>query len=110
MPFVHETEQKLVNALAKARQQRGLSYNDIAARTGLHYTAISLIERGKRHMTLLVFLKICAALGLDPASLFGDEANARPSPAPLLADRLPTNESGTAILLHENKKQLKQDD
>jgi transcriptional regulator with XRE-family HTH domain len=67
-----ETEQQLVTALAKARLQQGLTYNDVAARTGLHYTAISLIERGKRHMTLIVFLKICAALGLDPASLFGD--------------------------------------
>lgn len=63
-------EKKLVTAIAEARQSAGLTYADVADRCGLHRTAISLIERGERHMTLLVFLKICMALSLEPASLF----------------------------------------
>ena len=57
-------EKQLITAIAKARKEQGLSYDKLAEATGLHRTSISLIERGKTHPTLLVYLKLCKALGI----------------------------------------------
>jgi len=105
MPKPDVMERKLVAALTEARQNQSLTFADVADRTGLHRTAISLIERGERHMTLLVFLKICAALKIDPASLFDDIAAHEPAAKPTLRPatvHVPT--------LHEEKRVLKKDD
>jgi transcriptional regulator with XRE-family HTH domain len=88
-------EHELVTTLTHRRQLLGLSYADVANRTGLHRTAISLIERGERHMTLLVFLKLCMALDVDPTDLFRTL-----SAAPMQLGMLQT----TPRLLHEDKR------
>lgn len=56
---------KVVKQLAEARMEQGLSYEKLAEKTGLHRTAISLIERGERSPTLLNCLKIAQGLGVD---------------------------------------------
>lgn len=96
-----ELELKLIKALATARVRQNLSYADVAARTGLHYTAISLIERGKRHMTLLVFLKICAALNMDLSVLFADIPGSETEEATTLKTA-----SADAPTLHESAHTL----
>ncbi|EHQ36203.1 helix-turn-helix domain-containing protein [Methanoplanus limicola] len=51
------------------RNQRDLSQEKLAAKTGLDRTFISLIENGKRNPTLLTLLKISGAFGLAPSEL-----------------------------------------
>jgi transcriptional regulator with XRE-family HTH domain len=51
------------------RNQRDLSQEKLAAKTGLDRTFISLIENGKRNPTLLTLLKISGAFGLAPSDL-----------------------------------------
>ena len=59
-------ERQLIDVIAEARKAQGLSYDKLAQKTGLHRTSISLIERGHTHPTLLVYLKLCKALEIEP--------------------------------------------
>jgi transcriptional regulator with XRE-family HTH domain len=47
----------------------GLSQEKLAEATGLHWTYISSIERGKRNVSLLNIVKIAKALGVSPSEL-----------------------------------------
>jgi len=51
------------------RNQRDLSQEKLASKTGLDRTFISLIENGKRNPTLLTLLKISGAFGLALSEL-----------------------------------------
>ncbi len=53
----------------KARQNAGLSQEELAHRAGLHRTYISLLERSKKSPTLDAFFRICNALDISPAKL-----------------------------------------
>lgn len=56
------------------RHHRGLlnlSQEELAHRAGLDRTYISGVERGVRNPTLEVMQRICDALGIDLAVLFG---------------------------------------
>jgi DNA-binding XRE family transcriptional regulator len=52
----------VVARLKDARRERGLSHDEVARRAGLHRSAVSLIESGKRQPTLLSCEKIALAL------------------------------------------------
>jgi XRE family transcriptional regulator, regulator of sulfur utilization len=54
-------DQFAANLLA-ARQAKGLSQNDVALRSGLHRTEISLLERGGREPRLGTIIKLAGAL------------------------------------------------
>ena len=43
-----------------------ISQEELASRTGLHRTYISLVERNKRNITLKNIEKIAQGLGVDP--------------------------------------------
>lgn len=58
-------EQNIVKVLRHARQQQNISYEKLAGMTGLHRTALSLIEREKRHVSLINCIKIAKALNCD---------------------------------------------
>ncbi len=58
-------EKDFIQQLKKERKRQGLSYAELAERSGLHRTAISLIERGERHPTLLVCIKLAQCLKLE---------------------------------------------
>jgi transcriptional regulator with XRE-family HTH domain len=55
--------------LRQYRQQRGLSQKTLAAKTGIGYSYISQIERGKRNIALLALLRLAHALEIPAASL-----------------------------------------
>ena len=52
--------------LIQAREDAGLSQQDVATRLGRHQTYVSKCERGERRMDLIEFLEIARAIGFNP--------------------------------------------
>jgi transcriptional regulator with XRE-family HTH domain len=61
----------LRQVLKDAREEAGLSLNELSKRAGLNRMAITFIERGDRIPTMETFVMIAAGLGCEPASLLG---------------------------------------
>jgi DNA-binding XRE family transcriptional regulator len=61
--LAQKIQNEAVNGLIKRRKELGLSHEKLAVLAGLHRTAISHIENRRRNPTLLVCLKLAAALG-----------------------------------------------
>lgn len=57
-------EKTVIERLKAERMKQNMSYGELAQRTGLHRTALSLIERGERHPSLVNVLRIAEALGV----------------------------------------------
>ena len=55
--------------IAAARKQRSLSQEQLALEAGLHRTYISLVERGRKGLTLHSLILIADALGVGAAKL-----------------------------------------
>jgi transcriptional regulator with XRE-family HTH domain len=55
--------------LRGARQASGISQEELAKRTGLHRTEVSLLERGGREPRLGVLVKLAAALETEVEAL-----------------------------------------
>lgn len=53
--------------LKQVREQQGMSQDDLAMRAELHHTYISLLERGLRHPSLHVVIKLAHALQIKPS-------------------------------------------
>jgi transcriptional regulator with XRE-family HTH domain len=53
------------------RNELGLSQEALADRSGLHWTFVGQVERGKRNISLHNLLKVAAGLGMDPGDLVG---------------------------------------
>lgn len=51
------------------RESKGISQTELAQRVGLHDTALSHIEAGRRFPNLTVLMNLCAALGITPNTL-----------------------------------------
>jgi transcriptional regulator with XRE-family HTH domain len=51
------------------REALGLSQEALAARSGVHWTFLGQVERGRRNLNLHNLLKIARGLGVDPAKL-----------------------------------------
>ena len=51
------------------RQALGLSQEALAARSGVHWTFLGQVERGRRNLNLHNLLKLAAGLGVDPGEL-----------------------------------------
>lgn len=51
------------------REAQGLSQEALAARSGVHWTFLGQVERGRRNLNLHNLLKIAAGLGVDPSEL-----------------------------------------
>jgi transcriptional regulator with XRE-family HTH domain len=64
------------------REALGLSQEALAARSGVHWTFLGQVERGRRNLNLHNLLKIAHGLGIDPGELVqgltasGDESTA----------------------------------
>ena len=56
-------------ALREARQSKGISQEDLAERSGLDRSFISLVERGIQSPNIVVLLKVAAVLGISAAEL-----------------------------------------
>jgi len=52
-----------------SREAQGLSQEALAARSGVHWTFLGQVERGRRNLNLHNLLKIAQGLGIDPADL-----------------------------------------
>jgi transcriptional regulator with XRE-family HTH domain len=55
--------------LRRARQQQGISQEELGIRCELHRTEISLLERGGREPRLGTIVKLAGALDSTPAEL-----------------------------------------
>ncbi|HSZ12643.1 MAG TPA: helix-turn-helix transcriptional regulator [Solirubrobacteraceae bacterium] len=51
------------------REALGLSQEALAARSGVHWTFLGQVERGRRNLNLHNLLKLAAGLGVDPGEL-----------------------------------------
>jgi transcriptional regulator with XRE-family HTH domain len=51
------------------REAQGLSQEVLAARSGVHWTFVGQVERGRRNLNLHNLLKLAAGLGVDPGQL-----------------------------------------
>lgn len=64
------------------REATGLSQEELAEQAGLHRTYISLVERGRRNITVDALSQIAEALGVYPSRLIADAEKADgPRPA-----------------------------
>jgi len=59
----------LARNVRRLRTAAGLSQEELAARSGLHRTYISSVERGQRNVSLGNIFAIATALGCDPRKL-----------------------------------------
>jgi len=51
------------------REALGLSQEALAAQSGIHWTFLGQVERGRRNLSLHNLLKLAQGLGVDPAEL-----------------------------------------
>jgi transcriptional regulator with XRE-family HTH domain len=51
------------------REAQGLSQEALAAKSGVHWTFLGQVERGRRNLSLHNLLKVAKGLGVDPAEL-----------------------------------------
>lgn len=63
--------------LRELRTERGISQDRLAQLTGLHRTAISLLERGGREPRLPTILRLAQGMGVSPDELLIDLGNAK---------------------------------
>ncbi len=64
-----ELQEQFAANLREAREQAGLSQEDLAIAAGIHRTEVSLLERGEREPRLTTIVKLSRALELAPAAL-----------------------------------------
>jgi transcriptional regulator with XRE-family HTH domain len=55
--------------IRERREALGLSQESLAERSGVHWTFLGQVERGRRNLSLHNLLKIAAGLDADPAEL-----------------------------------------
>lgn len=67
---LHTVEnRRLMTALAKARQDAGISQYELADRLGVDQSYVSKYESCRRRLDVIEFLRVVAALGVEPAEL-----------------------------------------
>lgn len=72
------------------REASGLSQEELAEQAGLHRTYISLVERGRRNITVDALSQIAEALGVYPSRLISEaEKSDGPSSPPRKSGRRP---------------------
>lgn len=61
---------KFANNLKKLREDKGLSIRQLAASSGLEYSQLQRIEKGKVNFALTTLVAISQGLDLDVSELF----------------------------------------
>src|SRR5436190_23412088 len=75
-----DIEHRVASRLKELRTRHGLTLDELAARSGVSRSMISLIERAEASATASVLDRLAAGLGVTLASLFaeGERADAAP--------------------------------
>ena len=60
--------------VAQARRQAGLTQEEVSARSGVHPTEVSRIERGERDVRVSTVYRLAEALGTSPGSLLDGDS------------------------------------
>lgn len=67
--------------VARVRRAKGLSQEELAARSGFSQQYLSGLERGKRNPTVVTLYELARALGVGHVELVaGDDAAGEPGP------------------------------
>ncbi|MES2298682.1 MAG: XRE family transcriptional regulator [Pseudomonadota bacterium] len=82
-----DINKRLALRIRQLRDARAASLDDLAKRSGVSRSAISLIERGESSPTATVLDKLAAGLGVTLATLFADDGADAPSPLSRAADQ-----------------------
>ena len=70
---IHDARYKrLIDALADARRETGLTQLELAQRLGRRQQFVSKYESGERRLDVIEFADIARLLGLDPADLIAE--------------------------------------
>jgi len=56
--------------LARHREAKGISQEELGFIAGLHRTAVGQLERGERVARSDTVLRLCGSLGIEPTALF----------------------------------------
>lgn len=75
-----DIERRVADRLKVLRAERGLTLDELAKRSGVSRSMISLIERAESSPTASVLDKLSAALGVTLASMFAEEARVDAQP------------------------------
>lgn len=67
---IDDQERMVISRLRKEREKSRLSQLDLALKAGVSQTMVNYIENGERTPTLGTLIKLCNALGINPAVLF----------------------------------------
>ena len=67
----------LAEQIRRARKKRGLSQEELAWRSELHRTYISMVERAQRSVTIDSLESIAVALGLSASALLASAEKSR---------------------------------
>ena len=62
----------LGGAIRRSRQERGISQEELAARSGIDRTYMSSIERGAQNPGVLIVLRIARAMEITATELFSE--------------------------------------
>jgi transcriptional regulator with XRE-family HTH domain len=68
--------QVIVEVLRRAREEAGLTQDELASRIGRDQSHISLIEGSQRRLDLVEFIRFARALGRNPVDLFAEVSRA----------------------------------
>jgi transcriptional regulator with XRE-family HTH domain len=66
---ISEATRILGERVRTQREVLGLSQEALAHQSGVHWTFLGQVERGRRNLSLHNLLKVAAGLGIDPAQL-----------------------------------------
>jgi transcriptional regulator with XRE-family HTH domain len=80
METVSDINAHLAERLRGLRAERGLTLENLAERTGVSRSMISLIERGESSPTAVILDRLAAGLGVTLASLFAARESPEASP------------------------------
>jgi transcriptional regulator with XRE-family HTH domain len=72
----------LGDELRRAREEAGLTQEELAERAGIHRTYVSLLERDKKSPTIAVLFRLCRAVGVQPTTFIARVEAAETEPTP----------------------------
>ncbi|MCW2906454.1 MAG: puuR 2 [Actinomycetia bacterium] len=87
-PEADETVRAVGASIRAARKRRRLTLQELAERTGVSVSMLSMLERGVASPSIGTLVSVSSALGLHMAQLFQDPAAEPPSPVRRLADQV----------------------